>query len=137
MPLKSLITDILNTDPTKRPTLDGILASDFFQMGSIPKLLPTSTLACPPSLSYIRQFMPEAGPNGIVQKPLSSTQRINNEKLTTGGNLETNSGKENLTGNPSNKMLTDRNKITLQQQYSSNANTNRPDTQQDSRPLHN
>jgi serine/threonine protein kinase len=74
---KSLITEILNTDPLKRPSLDGILASDFFNLGvSIPKLLPTSTLACPPSLSYIRQFMPEAGSNGIVQKPLSSTQRF-------------------------------------------------------------
>ena len=74
---KNLITEILNTDPLKRPGLDQILAHDFFNQGtSIPKLLPTSTLACPPSLSYIRQFMPDAGPNGIVQKTLSSTQRV-------------------------------------------------------------
>lgn len=66
---KSLIIEILVTDPTKRPTLDQILSHDFFNQGiSIPKLLPTSTLACTPSLSYIRQFMPEAGPNGIVVK---------------------------------------------------------------------
>lgn len=75
---KNLISEILVTDPTKRPSLDQILAHDFFNQGnSIPKLLPTSTLACPPSLSYIRQFIPDAGPNGIV---------VNSTKL--GGNKD-------------------------------------------------
>lgn len=47
---RSLVTRILQTDPVKRPTLDEMLAHDFFHMGnSIPKLLPASTLACPPS----------------------------------------------------------------------------------------
>jgi polo-like kinase 1 len=124
---KALITDILNTDPIKRPCLDAILSSDFFNLGtSIPKLLPTSTLACPPSLSYIRNYMPDAGSNGIVQKPLSSTQRLSGVV----GTLE--SGKENNINNPNKNTFTDRNK--LQQQYSSN--TNRPETQQEgNRPL--
>jgi polo-like kinase 1 len=96
---KSLIKDILLTDPTKRPSLDSILASDFFQLGvSVPKLLPVSVLACPPSLSYIRQFMPDAGPNGIVQKPISTT-RINNMNMNDGLELNKDS---------SNKLLTDR-----------------------------
>lgn len=70
---KGLIMEILVSDPLKRPTLDQILAHDFFNQGtSIPKLLPTSTLACTPSLSYIRQFMPDAGQNGIVNKPLGA-----------------------------------------------------------------
>ena len=61
---KNLITQILVTDPSKRPFLDEILMHDFFNQGiSIPKLLPTSTLACTPSLSYIRSFMPDAGKN--------------------------------------------------------------------------
>ena len=56
---KSLITRILHSDPARRPSLDDILAHDFFHVGgSIPKLLPPSTLACPPSSSYLRQFMP-------------------------------------------------------------------------------
>lgn len=47
---KSLITRILHTDPSRRPSLDEVLAHDFFHTGnSIPKLLPASTLACPPS----------------------------------------------------------------------------------------
>jgi len=54
-PAKALITQILNLDPTKRPSLDEILDHEFFHMGnSIPKLMPASTLACPPSASYLR-----------------------------------------------------------------------------------
>lgn len=83
---KALITEILVTDPSKRPSLEQILTHDFFNQGtSIPKLLPTSTLACTPSLSYIRQFMPEAGPNGIVVKSLegghSTHQKIMSDRL--------------------------------------------------------
>ena len=78
---KNLITEILVTDPSKRPTLDQILTHDCFNQGtSSPKLLPTSTLACTPSLSYIRQFMPEAGPNGIVTKPLD-TNTFSHQKM--------------------------------------------------------
>ena len=72
---KNLISQILVTDPSKRPSLDQILIHDFFNQGtSIPKLLPTSTLACTPSLSYIRTFMPDAGKDGIVNKPLTTTK---------------------------------------------------------------
>ncbi len=54
---KSLITRVLNNDPTKRPSIDELFASDFMAGGgSIPRLLPASTLACPPSSTYIRQF---------------------------------------------------------------------------------
>ena len=47
----------------------------FFNQGtSIPKLLPTSTLACIPSLSYIKTFMPDAGKDGICNKPCTTTK---------------------------------------------------------------
>jgi polo-like kinase 1 len=82
---KALITEILNSDPLKRPGLDQILAHDFFNQGtSIPKLLPTSTLACTPSLSYIRQYMPEAGSNGIVAKSSATQRTATIENQTTG-----------------------------------------------------
>jgi polo-like kinase 1 len=75
---KSLITCILVSDPSKRPSLDDILSHDFFHQGtSIPKLMPTSTLACPPSASYIRQFMPSAKP------PQSPTSRMTETAPTT------------------------------------------------------
>ena len=66
-PAKDLIQSILVLDPHKRPKLDEILNHDFFNIGiNIPKTMQQSTLACPPSLNYIRQFIPNTGPNGIV-----------------------------------------------------------------------
>ena len=91
---KNLISQILVLDPGKRPTLDQILTHDFFNQGtSIPKLLPPSTLACTPSLSYIKQFMPEAGKDGIVNKPVTSTKLI--DKPTGNNNPGTNNENKN------------------------------------------
>ena len=96
---KNLVAQILVTDPAKRPTLDQILTHDFFNQGtSIPKLLPTSTLACTPSLSYIRSFMPDAGKDGIVNKPLTTTKlntvetsnKNNNDLTSTKSETNTN-----------------------------------------------
>jgi polo-like kinase 1 len=61
---KDLITKILNSDPSKRPTIDEILNHEFINHGgTIPRLLPASTLACPPSSTYIRQFLPQSQNN--------------------------------------------------------------------------
>lgn len=55
---KSLVTRILNGEPTRRPSLDDMLAHEFFHQGwMIPKIMPPSTLACPPSSAIIRQYM--------------------------------------------------------------------------------
>lgn len=52
---RSLITRILNLDPQRRPSLDEILAHPFLNHGgTIPRTLPPSTLAVPPSASYIK-----------------------------------------------------------------------------------
>jgi polo-like kinase 1 len=92
---KNLIGQILVLDPSKRPTLDQILTHDFFNQGtSIPKLLPTSTLACTPSLSYIRQFMPEAGKDGIVNKPVTTTKLIDKPTGNNNGNTDNKNEKE-------------------------------------------
>jgi serine/threonine protein kinase len=57
---KKLISQILNLDPSKRLTLDGILEHEFFRIYNyIPVLLPISTLACPPCNQYISQFTSE------------------------------------------------------------------------------
>ncbi|MCQ2818294.1 MAG: CDC5/polo family serine/threonine-protein kinase [archaeon] len=80
-PAKELIKEILVLDPSKRPSLDDITKSDFFNMGtSIPKLLQPSTLACPPSISYMKQFIPDIGSNGIVNKPV-----VRKDKSAEGG----------------------------------------------------
>ena len=63
---KNLIRRLLVRDPKKRPSLNDILMDDFFNMGAlIPKLMPSASMACPPSLDYIRKFMPNADENGI------------------------------------------------------------------------
>jgi polo-like kinase 1 len=63
---KNLIRRLLVKDPKKRPSLNDILMDDFFNMGAlIPKLMPSASMACPPSLDYIRKFMPNADENGI------------------------------------------------------------------------
>ena len=53
---KDLIERILITDPTARPSLSDIEKHPFFAKNLIPKLLPKSTLAVPPTQIYIKQF---------------------------------------------------------------------------------
>jgi len=79
---KGLITRILNLDPTKRPTLQEMLDSPFINHGgSIPRVLPVSTIACPPSASYIKQFLPQGNTVKVSVQPqrLIETQPINNQ----------------------------------------------------------
>ena len=66
---KNLITRILHSEPAQRPSLDDILAHEFFHRNSIPKLLPASTLAVPPSKSYMEQFTSKE-----AERPLADTQ---------------------------------------------------------------
>jgi serine/threonine protein kinase len=52
---RDLISKILIGDPKMRPNLDEIIAHEFFNNGgTVPKTLPQSFLACPPSAQYIR-----------------------------------------------------------------------------------
>lgn len=69
---KNLISRILMLDPEMRPTVEETLAHEFFHQGTaIPKLLPTSTIACPPSASYLRQFGASVQPS---KSPLRMTE---------------------------------------------------------------
>ena len=78
-PTREIIQRILVLDPNQRPSLDDILLSDFFNMGiSIPKVMQHSTLACPPNLNYIKQFIPDVGNNGIVNNFISKGIKKNN-----------------------------------------------------------
>jgi len=71
-PAKELIQSILVLEPYKRPSLKEILDSDFMTMGvSIPKTLSESTLACPPPINFIKQYIPNVGPDGIIVNFLS------------------------------------------------------------------
>jgi polo-like kinase 1 len=58
---RDLITRILVLDPSRRPNLDDVLRHPFLKNGQgIPPLLPTSTLACPPPASFMRQYAASA-----------------------------------------------------------------------------
>ena len=85
-PAKDLIQSILVLEPQKRPKLDEIVNHDFFKMGvNIPKTMPQSTLACPPSLNYIKQFIPDIGPKGIVTKTYPKNISKNATQLQSDG----------------------------------------------------
>ena len=71
-PAKELIGNILVLEPHKRPSLQEILESDFMTMGtSIPKSLSQSTLACPPPYNFIKQYIPNIGPDGYIMNFVS------------------------------------------------------------------
>jgi len=45
--------------------VDEILAHEFINHGGqVPRILPASTLACPPSSMYVRQFLPPSQKGG-------------------------------------------------------------------------
>lgn len=81
---KDMITKILNNDPAKRPNLDELLQHEFISHGgSIPRLLPASTLACPPSKTYIGQFISSTG--GPVPRPHTDIPQIDPEVMPPPG----------------------------------------------------
>jgi len=54
---KDMISKILVFQPEKRLTLDEILLHPFINHGGpIPQFMPVSTMACPPTSSYMKQF---------------------------------------------------------------------------------
>ena len=81
---RDLVTKILNNDPGKRPSIDEILAHEWINnAGTIPRLLPASTLACPPSSTYIRQFVPNNTVKMGIGAP-SATAPIRPNDLASG-----------------------------------------------------
>jgi polo-like kinase 1 len=95
---KSLIIKILHLNPSLRPTLDEILAHDFMHMGNaIPKLLPSSTLACAPSSNLLKQY--GSGDNKV---PVN-TLKDENQSLNT-ANMEINSKTKAMTERQPNVM---------------------------------
>jgi polo-like kinase 1 len=80
---KSLIQKILVLDPAARPSLDEIMEHPFLNNGgTIPKLLPLSTLACPPSASYIRQFQAQGNTFKLAPNPKRLGDTVPPEQMT-------------------------------------------------------
>ena len=90
---KSLITKILCLDPVKRPTLDQIVEHPFLYNQAIPKLMPASTLACPPSIPYIKQNSIATYIPNEEKRRLENTAPIKSTPLTKLDNNDTNKPK--------------------------------------------
>ena len=81
--LKDLISKLIVTDPLLRLPLDDILQHDFMKKNLIPKNLPTSTLACPPSIAYMRQFLKSSSLHESREMRSSSLSRISDDVKST------------------------------------------------------
>jgi len=87
---KSIISKILTLDPSKRLSFDEMLEHPFLKNGgTIPKTLPVSTLVCPPSASYVKQFLPEDSTVKLAIQPqrLIETTPLNQEVKSHRANL--------------------------------------------------
>ena len=101
---KNLIKKILVKDPKERPSFDEILADDFFNQGAlIPTILPTASLAVPPTLEYIRRFMPNADENGICHTKEENNQNNKDEENANDDKNDVNSTKESSNNNNENQ----------------------------------
>eukprot|EP00828_Plagiopyla_frontata_P033504 TRINITY_DN4350_c0_g1_i3.p1 TRINITY_DN4350_c0_g1~~TRINITY_DN4350_c0_g1_i3.p1 ORF type:complete len:318 (+),score=41.02 TRINITY_DN4350_c0_g1_i3:645-1598(+) len=75
---RNIITKILNLDPSKRPTLDELLEHPFLNHGfNVPKLLPLSTLACPPSEAQKKQYPTGKGFNQFAANDINYQTQSN------------------------------------------------------------
>ena len=90
---KNLIKKILVVDPKSRPSLKDILLDDFFNQGiSIPKLLPTSTLAFKPPSEYIKKYIPKKS-NSLEESEEENKINISNDITNNTENHRKNSSR--------------------------------------------
>ena len=81
--LCDLINKIFQYIPEERPTWIEILNHDFFKIGkSIPRTLPISTLENPPSVKFIREYMPNADEKGFIGTKKKIKKKIFIEEQT-------------------------------------------------------
>ena len=72
---RDLVSEILVSDPKSRPSLDQVLSHSFMTRNPLPKLLPASTLAVPPSGNYLKQFEPVAKEEVKLHRPPRSASQ--------------------------------------------------------------
>jgi len=81
---KDLINKIFNLNPIKRPALDLILNHPFFLQNKVPILMPIHTLVCPPSIIFMKQYIPVVEKNSkkeisIVAHSTDSKEKVKND----------------------------------------------------------
>jgi len=81
--VKDIINKILCLDPSKRLTIEGTLNHPFLNNGlNIPRYLPLSTLACPPSSNYLKQYINNSQNNDYNKFSSTSQQQGSTMNLT-------------------------------------------------------
>ena len=89
---RNIISKILILDPSKRPTLDEIVAHPFLNNGiGVPKALPIGTLACPPPSYFVKQFQVQANQGKAEQdedkeKTMRKIPEVNLDAAQSPGN---------------------------------------------------
>jgi polo-like kinase 1 len=78
---RNIVSEILVSDPKARPSLDDLLTHSFLTKNPLPRLLPASTLAVPPSSNYLKQFEPIKEEVKITRPPRSASQTRISEDL--------------------------------------------------------
>jgi polo-like kinase 1 len=84
--LIDLISQLLVNDVSARLTLDEVLEHPFMTRNAIPKLIPASSLAVPPSGGFINQYQPLG--SSLDSRPLSRSSCSKSEELKSGSNKE-------------------------------------------------
>jgi polo-like kinase 1 len=84
---KKFISSLLITDPSKRLSMDSILNHDFFKIfTSLPIYLPISSLACPPSNSFVEKYIckdTQIQPSDLILSDRGTMKSINIEKFNS------------------------------------------------------
>jgi polo-like kinase 1 len=107
--VRNIISRILVIDPSKRPSLEEVLQHPFINNGQgFPRSLPLSTLACPPSKSYLDQFLTSAkstvmksrtGDLNGLDEDLSGGIRSESQKNQTASRMEDANGRPQTQSN--------------------------------------
>ena len=78
---KDFVHRLLKAEPSQRMTLKDMLAHEFMNMNKIPDFLPISTLVCPPSATYVKQYIPSL--EDKTEQPVISSARVFNMNMVS------------------------------------------------------
>ena len=117
--LKDLISKLIVTAPLSRLPLDEVLQHPFMKKNLIPKNLPPSTLACPPSETYQRQFMINSSYRSSREIRSSSLSKISDDFKSTTLKEDGSSYKSDLNLSPIKQSSFPESKPTIKESNSS------------------
>lgn len=91
-------------DCSKRPTLDEILADPFMTTDPIPKTMPRSTLACPPSKNFYDQLKANTSNSQTNSQARLPSQLRDSEAEKKGSLVRNDSGEKGFASRGSGKL---------------------------------